>query len=598
MYNRTCWICGGRWVLVGPPVFKTGEWGSEPHWCVRFARTPAIYETVLFEYRTVIFLEDFMKRKWTDESVYGKDTVTRVLSMSNEEYEAAFDGNLKFGTAGLRGYMDAGTNRMNVFTVKKAAIAIAKWIKKNNAEDRGVVIGYDVRHNSRDFAKITASVMEYFNIKYYFFDEIVATPHLSYSVRHLKTFCGVMVTASHNPKDYNGYKVYKRTGSQILEDDAEIIEYFMSEINEEELANIPNKKPIEFNFKHVFNDYYRDIMSLSMYDDKTPFKMVYSPYNGCGEKTAKKILKDKNVMFFIPKEQEFPDPDFTTIPYPNPEVKETFSLAIDLAEKENANLIVVNDPDADRMSFASREGKIFRIFSGNEIGAILIYYLLLVRKERGLTTNGRIVKTIVTDDLGIEIARDFGYKTFETLTGFKNISVFANELDGKDEEFIFGYEESIGYEIGSVVRDKDGLSALLYVVDAYRYFKNKNMTFQNVLEEIHQNYGYHIENNFSIYFEGVDSSEKMNGVMKEFREDFVDHLFDIEVDKRKDYLLETGSMKTNALIYNLKNGIKICMRPSGTEPKLKIYMYGVGDDKEKIMIELNKLRKKVEQFAK
>lgn len=539
-----------------------------------------------------------MKRKWIDESIYDKKTIERVLSMSDEEYVGAFSGNLEFGTAGLRGYMDAGTNRMNIYTVKKAAIAIAKWILKNDARERGIAIGYDVRHHSRDFANITASVMKYFNIKYYFFDEIVATPHLSYAVRHLETFCGVMVTASHNPKDYNGYKVYKKTGSQILEDDAEVIEKFMNEITEKEFTDIPDVEPVSFDFKPVFNDYYRDIMSLSMNDDKTRFRMVYSPFNGCGEKTAKAILKDKNVAYFIPNEQEYPDPDFTTIPYPNPEVKETFSLAIELAKKENADLIVVNDPDADRMSFASRVGEEFKIFSGNEIGAILIYYIVNARKDLGLDTNGRVVKTIVTDDLGIEIAKDFGYKTYETLTGFKNIAVFANELDGKDEEFVFGYEESIGYEIGIAVRDKDGLSALLYVIDAYRYFKNKNMTFQNVLEEIYKKYGYHVENNFSIYFEGVDSNEKMNGVMKEFREDFVDYLFDIEVDKRKDYLLETGNMKTNALIYNLKNGIKICMRPSGTEPKLKIYMYGVGDDREKIMKELDMLRKKVEQFTK
>lgn len=539
-----------------------------------------------------------MKRKWIDESIYDKKTIERVLSMSDEECVGAFSGNLEFGTAGLRGYMDAGTNRMNIYTVKKAAIAIAKWILKNDASERGIAIGYDVRHHSRDFANITASVMKYFNIKYYFFDEIVATPHLSYAVRHLETFCGVMVTASHNPKDYNGYKVYKKTGSQILEDDAEVIEKFMNEITEKEFTDIPDVEPVSFDFKPVFNDYYRDIMSLSMNDDKTRFRMVYSPFNGCGEKTAKAILKDKNVAYFIPNEQEYPDPDFTTIPYPNPEVKETFSLAIELAKKENADLIVVNDPDADRMAFASRVGEEFKIFSGNEIGAILIYYIVNARKDLGHDTNGRVVKTIVTDDLGIEIAKDFGYKTYETLTGFKNIAVFANELDGKDEKFVFGYEESIGYEIGSAVRDKDGLSALLYVIDAYRYFKNKNMTFQNVLEEIYKKYGYHVENNFSIYFEGVDSNEKMNGVMKEFREDFVDYLFDIEVDKRKDYLLETGNMKTNALIYNLKNGIKICMRPSGTEPKLKIYMYGVGDDREKIMKELDMLRKKVEQFTK
>ena len=539
-----------------------------------------------------------MKRKWTDESIYDKKTIERILSMSDEEYVEAFSGNLEFGTAGLRGYMDAGTNRMNIYTVKKAAIAIAKWILKNDASEKGIAIGYDVRYHSRDFANITASGMKYFNIKYYFFDEIVATPHLSYAVRHLETFCGVMVTASHNPKDYNGYKVYKKTGSQILEDDAEVIEKFMNEITEKEFTDIPDVEPVSFDFKPVFNEYYKDIMSLSMNDDKTRFRMVYSPFNGCGEKTAKAILKDKNVAYFIPNEQEYPDPDFTTIPYPNPEVKETFSLAIELAKKENADLIVVNDPDADRMSFASRVWEEFKIFSGNEIGAILIYYIVNARKDLGHDTNGRVVKTIVTDDLGIEIAKDFGYKTYETLTGFKNIAVFANELDGKDEEFVFGYEESIGYEIGSAVRDKDGLSALLYVIDAYRYFKNKNMTFQNVLEEIYRKYGYHVENNFSIYFEGVNSNEKMNGVMKNFREDFVDHLFDIEVDKRKDYLLETGNMKTNALIYNLKNGIKICMRPSGTEPKLKIYMYGVGDDREKIKKELDMLRKKVEQFTK
>lgn len=539
-----------------------------------------------------------MNRDWLDENIFDNKTIERVKSMTDEEYLEAFTGSLKFGTAGLRGIMDAGTNRMNYYTVKRAAVAVAKWILLNKKEKNGIVIAYDVRYNSDKFAELTAEVMDYYNINYVLYSGYTATPELSYAVRKGNFFAGIMVTASHNPKDYNGYKLYGSKGSQILEDDATIIENFMNKVEFKKLKEIKANVFKTPNYE-LLKNYFNDIIKLSLDEEKSNFNLVYSPFNGCGLDVAKKILEFKEINYFIPEEQEFRDPDFTTIPYPNPEVDSTFSLSIKLADSVNANIIIVNDPDADRIRVGVRIGDKFKLFTGNELGAILVYYILNKRKESGLNNDGYIVKTIVTDDLGIKIAKDFGYKTAETLTGFKNISLYANNLADKETEFIIGYEESIGYEIGSLVRDKDGLSTLLYVIEAINYFKRHNMSLIDVLKEIYEKYGYHLELNFSRYFEGLSSNEDMNNKMNQLRNEFSSELFKIKIKEKIDYLnSKNESLRTNALTFVLENGVKVSFRPSGTEPKLKIYMYGVGNEIESIKKELENLKANIEDFLK
>lgn len=532
-----------------------------------------------------------MEKVWIDEKIFGSETINNIKKMSEDELADAFKENLKFGTAGLRGKMGAGTNRMNVHTVKKAAVAIAKWIIKNGAADSGVVIGYDVRKNSDEFAKITAEVMEYYKINYTLLNGYTPTPIIAYSVLKYGYFCGIMVTASHNPKDYNGYKVYAKNGSQILNEDAEIIERFINELSYEKITNIKSEEIEWTDPEKIETDYFNDILSDSLLDDLSEMCVVYSPFNGCGEKLAKKILKAKKVKYFIPVAQEFRDENFTTINYPNPEVDETFDLSIELANKKGADLIITNDPDADRIRIAIKENGEFKILTGNELGALLCYFIVNIRRDKGFTNNARIVKTVVTDDLGKEIAERYGYDVKETLTGFKWISQYSN---CQDIRFIMGYEESIGYQIGTEVHDKDGLSALLFVIDAYRYFRLKGMKFSQVMDKIYFEFGYHEENNFSIYFE--EDLEYLKIAMNEFRNEFEDEFFGVKIIDKKDFLKsETPNMLSDLIIFYLKNNIKICIRPSGTEPKLKFYMYGVGENREDIQDGLRVLRNNIEK---
>lgn len=533
-----------------------------------------------------------MEKVWIDEKIFGSETINDIKKMSEDELADAFKENLKFGTAGLRGKMGAGTNRMNVHTVKKAAVAIAKWIIKNEAEKSGVVIGYDVRKNSDEFAKITAEVMDYYKINYTLLNGYTPTPIIGYSVLQYGYFCGIMVTASHNPKDYNGYKVYAKNGSQILSDDAEIIEKFINELSFEKLANIKSDEIKWTDPEKIEADYFNDILADSLLNDLGEICTVYSPFNGCGEKLAKKIFKAKKVKYYIPEAQEFRDENFTTIHYPNPEVDKTFELSIELANKKDADLIITNDPDADRIRIAIKENGEYKILTGNELGALLCYFIVNIRRDKGFTNNARIVKTVVTDDLGKEIAERYGYEVKETLTGFKWISQYSNL---RDIEFIMGYEESIGYQIGTKVHDKDGLSALLFVIDAYRYFKLKGMTFSQVMDKIYFEFGYHEENNFSIDFD--ENFEYMKNTMNKFRNEFNEEFFGVKIIDKKDFLKSnTPNMLSDLIIFYLKNNIKICLRPSGTEPKLKVYMYGVGENGEEIKDRLNVLRNNIENF--
>lgn len=512
---------------------------------------------------------------WMKLDKIDDETKNILSSMSKDEIEMNFGSDLEFGTAGLRGTLGVGTNKMNIYTVLKSAIAIAKWILHKNSNDPSIAIGYDVRHMSKEFAHIIARVMSHFNIKYYLFNHIVATPQLAFTTRYYNTDAGVMVTASHNPKAYNGIKVYKKGGSQILDDDANFIESESSKLHYEDIFNYISEDELIFSNDKLFDDYYNKILDMSLFkDEKRELKIVYSPYNGTGLMPIQNIFEKAGYKFDVPEEHRNPDPDFTTIPYPNPEVEETFDIPKKLANNINADIIIATDPDADRMNICVSNNGEYVFLNGNQVGALLIYWICKRRQELGLN-KGVIVKTIVTDDFGKKIAEKFGYEVVETLTGFKNISRVANELDGKDKEFIMGYEESIGFEIGTLVRDKDGISAALFIADMADYYKKESKTLIDVLNELYNLVGYNLSNNFSIQFSGINPNEKMRKVMDEIR---TEGLKGIDYEEVTDYLNHKDvNLRTNALIYKMKDS-KLAIRPSGTEPKIKIYIYSSSSD--------------------
>lgn len=526
---------------------------------------------------------------WLKMDKIDEDTLNTLKSMTKEDIEMSFGSDLEFGTAGLRGILGVGTNKMNIYTATKAAIAIAKWIKYKNPKNPSIAIGYDIRHMSQEFAHIIARVMNHFDIKYYLYNHFIATPQLAYTTRYFNTDAGVMVTASHNPKDYNGIKVYKKGGSQILSDDADYIEKTSSEISYDEIFNYISEDELIFTSDDLFEEYYNNILNMSLYkNEDRKIKIVYSPYNGTGLAPITEVLESAGYSFEVPEEHKNPDPDFTTIPYPNPEIEETFEIPKNLAKNLDADIIIATDPDSDRMNICVKHNGEYVFLNGNQVGALIIYWICKRREDLNLN-KGVIVKTIVTDDFGKKIAEKFGYEVVETLTGFKNISRIANELDNSDKEFVMGYEESIGYEIGTLVRDKDGISASLFIADMADYYIKKDKTLIDVLNELYEMVGYNLSNNFSIQFTGINPNEKMADIMNEIRKNGIEGL---DVIEKTDYLNhEDENYRTNAIIYKTENA-KLAIRPSGTEPKIKVYIYSSLDDYEKskrITIDIEKI---------
>ena len=428
---------------------------------------------------------------WIEDDYYNLETKKelKAIELDEEEIKDRFYTDLKFGTAGLRGKLGAGSNRMNIYTVARAAQGLAATIisKGKEAMDRGVVIAYDVRHMSKEFSDLTASILAANNIKAYIFDDIRSTPMLSYSIRELKTISGIVVTASHNPKDYNGYKVYWEDGSQILDNIAnEIIENINGLENKDiKLLNFEEglrKGLIEYVDSSLDDSYIEKVKGLAINEDiNKDIRIVYTPLNGTGNKPVRRVLSErgfKNVS--IVKEQENPDPDFKTVGYPNPEDIKAFKYSIELGRKVDADILIATDPDCDRLAcmIKTSEGE-YRELNGNQTGALMTYYILSERKRHNsLPKNGAIVKSIVTGDMSKAVADSFGLETFETLTGFKNICGKANEFEKTGEhEFVFGFEESIGYTYGSFVRDKDGVisSMLLAEMAGYYSLKGKSL---------------------------------------------------------------------------------------------------------------------------
>lgn len=546
--------------------------------------------------------ENWINGDFTDEAT--KDELRAIKD--EEEIKDRFYKTLEFGTAGLRGILGAGTNRMNNYTVSKAAYALGKVIIKRNYKDRSIVIARDVRHKSYEFERISAEIFAAMGIKTYIFDDIRPTPMLAYAVRYLKTAAGVMVTASHNPNNYNGYKVYSHKGSQILEDDADEILKEIKNIEYGEIERVNFEKALKGGLIEIVSDlvdenYYEKVLNLSINRgdelDKN-LKIIYTPLNGCGNKPVRHILKERGFQnITIVKEQENPDPDFTTVGYPNPEFIDVFNLSKTYAVKNDADIIMATDPDSDRFRAL---GKIkagqYYPFTGNELAYLLVDYILKSLYEKGkMPNNPAIVKSIVSSDLIKHIGRNYNTKCFDSLTGFKNICNYANIWEEtKDYSFIFGYEESIGYVISNFVRDKDGVQTAMMVGEMAAYYKKNGKSLYERLHEIFQEYGYQEEYLTSIIMDGQDGAKKIQQIMEYFRGESFDNFAGLKIKEKIDFIKgykDIGS--SNVLKFICEDESWFALRPSGTEPKLKLYIYVKNKDKKKASEMIKYLKEEV-----
>ena len=501
---------------------------------------------------------------------------------------------------------------MNRYTVAMTTEALARTIEDEgeDAKERGVAIAYDVRHRSDEFAKISASVLAKHGIKVYIHKEIQPTPMLSYTIRELGTISGIMVTASHNPQEYNGYKAYWKEGSQILDDIADRISSHLERI--EDFGEIQNmdfeeglkKGIIEYVSDEVLESYMQKINALSLRDDVDKnICVVYTPLNGTGNKPVRKVLKDQGYQnIHIVPEQENPDPDFTTVGYPNPEDPKAFRLAEELGKKIGAELLLGTDPDCDRAAIeVLDENGDYVFLNGNKIGALLIHYILEARHEKGMIPkNGVIVKSLVTGDLGKSIAATYNVETKETLTGFKNICGLANQYDiTGEQEFLFGYEESIGYVYEDFVRDKDAVNASLMIVEMAAYYKKQGKTLLDVLHELYEKHGYYFEKVNSYVLEGLEGQERIARMMVDFREHPLKDIEDLKWEKTLDYQEGVEDIPpANVLKYYFTDGSWYAIRPSGTEPKIKIYMSVNGKDKQDGEEKIRKIQEATEEKMK
>lgn len=526
---------------------------------------------------------------WLENPALDADTKAELIALkgNDTEIEDRFYKTLEFGTAGLRGKLGAGTNRMNVYNIGKVTQGIADYIKGYGQEymDRGVAIAYDNRHFSDVFSKLAASILAANGIKAYWFESLRPTPELSYTLRALNCASGIIITASHNPKDYNGYKVYWEDGAQVLTD---IATGMTDKINEVDMFTGVTKmdfdQAVESNMVQILgkkedDQYMEMVLGLTLRDEEIDknVKIVYTPLNGTGSVMVQRALKERgfNQISVVP-EQEHPDPNFTTVDYPNPEDTRAFKYSEKLGKEVGAELLLATDPDCDRLAIEvlDKNGE-YVAFNGNQTGAILINYIVSSMAEKGLLPkNPAIVKSIVTGDLGKVIAEDFGVTTFESLTGFKNICGRIPELADKGFNYIFGYEESIGYTTGTAVRDKDAVSSAMLLCEAAAYYKAQGKTLLDVRAEVFEKYGFFKEKQIALVLEGVEGAKRIKRMMETYRTEYLTSVNGFKVSEAIDYL---GGYKdipsSNVLRYYLEDGSWYAVRPSGTEPKIKIYLY-------------------------
>lgn len=508
------------------------------------------------------------------------DETVRELQKAEGERRDRFYKELEFGTGGLRGVLGAGTNRMNKYVVARATLGLAEYINKNAADDKSVVIAYDSRNYSREFAETAANVLISKGIKTYVFDELRPTPELSFAVRYLGATAGIVITASHNPAKYNGYKIYWSDGGQIPPEIADAIlgeinqkGYFEAELsgNEEQIIWIGN----EIDEKYLDNVY---LQSVNKDVDKKGFKLVYTPLHGSGNKLVRKILKKAGYEdIIVVKEQELPNGDFPTVKSPNPEDKEGFEIAIKYAKKNNVDLIIATDPDSDRMGIAVRNGAgEYVTMTGNQVGVMLLNYIL---SQKQIPENGAVVTTIVSTKMAEAVCAYYGVELIKTLTGFKYIGEKIHEFEesGKNT-FLFGFEESYGYLAGTYARDKDAVVASMLTAEMACFYSKRNMTLIDVMDKLYGKFGGYYEELESITLEGENGMENIKRTMNYFRTGGVSEIGGCRIESVTDYLGETGLPKSNVLSFFTDNGVNFIIRPSGTEPKLKIYYLAKGEN--------------------
>ena len=542
---------------------------------------------------------------WLESDYFDKETKNELLGLKDneKEIEDRFYKNLEFGTGGLRGIIGAGTNRMNIYTVRVASQGLADYIKETGTQDSGIVIAYDSRFMSPEFSLEAAKVFCANGIKTYLFDELRPVPELSFSVRYLKAAAGVVVTASHNPKQYNGYKVYGEDGGQLpLEAANTVINYInkiedittVKTISKEEAIEKGLLKIIGSEIDDAYNDNLKQLCINKDAVEKVAdsFKIVYTPLHGTGNKPVRRILKEigfKNVL--VVKEQELPDSEFSTVKSPNPEERSAFEIAIKLASENNVDLIIGTDPDSDRVGVVVRknDGQ-YEVLTGNQTGCLLMEYILSALKENGkLPTNGFVVKTIVTTELTRAIAENYDVELLEVLTGFKFIGEQIKLRDEEgDQKYLFGFEESYGYLAGTNVRDKDAVVASMLIAEMAAYYKLKGMSLYDALISLFEKYGYFLEGINSFTLEGKDGLTKIKDAMKSMRNTKYSSFGDFRIKAIRDYqngirtVIADGTVEkltlpeSDVLYFETVDGSWFCVRPSGTEPKIKIY-YGVSE---------------------
>lgn len=526
-------------------------------------------------------------------------TKRELVSVSGDEKELEdrFYKDLAFGTGGLRGIMGAGSNRMNVYTVGRATLGLANYLKDSFPAGASVAIAYDTRNNSSAFSLAAARILAANGIRVYRYKYCVPVPVLSFTTRRLGCSAGIMITASHNPKEYNGYKVYDETGCQICTEAAAAL---LSYIEKEEysavsklLSGAPDDRITEIG-DEILADYYKAVGSQSLYTESSDLKIVYTPLHGTGNVPVRHMLGGFDVH--VVKEQELPDGNFSTVRSPNPEEKDALNIAIEYAKEIGADLVLGTDPDCDRVGIAVRDtnGE-YVLFTGNQTGALLVQFVLTMKKD-SLSEKSTLVKTIVTSELGANIARKFGLHVDETLTGFKYIGDKINqyEKDGS-REFVIGYEESYGYLVGTYARDKDGVVSSMLICQMAAWYKAQGKTLIDGLNDIYAEYGYFLDALDPFVLKGKDGAEKIQTLMDLFRRDGL-HIFE-GADRVIDYSKGVDDLPIeNVLKFVWADGSWVAVRPSGTEPKIKIYYSVREENRKQAHKRLEKIRTKVKQI--
>ncbi len=572
------------------------------------------------------YLEEY--KKWCESPEFDEETKKELLSIKDDEKEIEdrFYKELEFGTAGLRGVIGAGTNRMNKYTVGKATQGLANYILEQGTQDKGVAISYDSRRMSKEFSLLTALILNANGIKTYLFENLRPVPELSFTVRKLKCTAGVMITASHNPPKYNGYKVYWDDGAQIVEPrDKEIIAKVRAVESFSEIKEISKEEAIE---KGLFNeigtemdDEYISVLKSKILNPEIvkeqgkKLKVVYTPLHGTGNTIAGRLFKEIGMenVYVVP-EQKDPDGEFPTVSYPNPEDKAAFKLALELAKKEDADVVLATDPDADRLGIFAKDAKTgeYMEYTGNMSALLIAEYRIEQMKEKGiLPEDGMFITTIVSSDLAKAIAKYYNLECVEVLTGFKNIGrIMRQEEEKNGMKYVFGFEESYGCLIGDYARDKDGIAAVMALCEAACYYASKGKTLWDAMEDIYKKYGYYKEAQVSIVMEGAEGAEKIQEMMTNMRNTPVEKIGEYKVltfkDVEKDYVKDmvtgeeskTGLPKSNVLYYALEDNNWCCVRPSGTEPKIKLYMGVKGTSDEDAAKKLEALKEAMVAIVK